>query len=108
MFFKTIITSFIIFILTAFILFLIIKAYNNAQKGIGNVKKGFLVLLKPEVKQLRKEGKTWAEIKAIDQEMAAAKKAEEEKAAAEAAAAAEANSTEAILKEIRDLLKEKK
>ena len=103
-----VISAIITFLLTAFVLFLIIKAYNKAQSGLGKIKRGFLVLLKPEVRALRKEGKTWAEIKTIDQELAAAKKAEEEKAAAEAAAAAEANSTEAILKEIRDLLKEKK
>ena len=103
-----VISAIITFLLTALVLFLIIKAYNKAQSGLGKIKRGFLVLLKPEVRALRKEGKTWAEIKVIDQELAAEKKAEEEKAAAEAAAAAEANSTEALLKEIRDLLKEKK
>ena len=103
-----VISAIITFFLTALVLFLIIKAFNKAQSGLGKVKRGFLVLLDPEVRALRKEGKSWAEIKAIDAERAAAKKAEEEKAAAEAAALAEANSTETLLKEIRDLLKEKK
>ncbi len=94
--------------MTALVLFIIIKAYNKAQKGLGKVKKGFLVLLKPEVRAMRKEGKSWAEIREIDQKLAAEKKAEEEKAAAEAKALAEANSAEGLLKEIRDLLKEKK
>ena len=102
------ISAIINFILVALILFLIIKAFNKAKGGLGKVKKGFLVLLKPEVRALRKEGKTWAEIKAIDADLAAKKAAEEEKAAADAAALAEANKPETILKEIRDLLKEKK
>ena len=97
-----VISAVITFFLTALVLFLIIKAYNKAQAGLGKVKKGFLVLLKPEVRALRKEGKTWAEIREIDQKLA------DEKAAAEEKALAEANSTEGILKEIRDLLKEKK
>ena len=103
-----VISAIITFILTALVLFVIIKAYNKAQKGLGKVKKGFLVLLKPEVRALRKEGKSWAEIREIDQKLAAEKKAEEEKAAAEAKALAEANSAEGILKEIRDILKEQK
>ena len=96
------------FILIALVLFLIIKAINKAQSGLGKVKKGFKILLDPEVRALRKQGKSWAEIRAIDEEKAAQKAAEEEKAAAEAAALAEANAPESILKEIRDLLKEKK
>lgn len=98
-----VITAIITFILTAFVLFLIIKAFNKAQTGIGKVKKGFLILLNPEVRAFRKEGKTWAEIRAIDEERAAEKKAAEELAAAEAAK----NTPEAILKDIRDILKEK-
>ena len=103
-----VISAIITFILTAFVLFLISKAYNKAHGGLGKVKRGFLILLDPEVRALRKEGKTWAEIRAIDQEKAAEKKAAEEKAAAEAAAEAAANDPANILKEIRDLLKEKK
>ena len=102
------ISAIINFILIALVLFLIIKAINRAKSGLGKVKKGFLILLKPEVRALRKEGKSWAEIREIDQKLAAEKQAADEKAAAEAAAIAEANKPETILKEIRDLLKEKK
>ncbi|MBO7390558.1 MAG: large conductance mechanosensitive channel protein MscL [Clostridia bacterium] len=102
------ISAIINFILIALVLFLIIKAINKAKSGLGKVKKGFLILLNPEVRALRKEGKSWAEIREIDQKLAAEKQAADEKAAAEAAAIAEANKPETILKEIRDLLKEKK
>ena len=102
------ISAIINFVLIAFVLFLIVKAINKAKAGLGNVKKGFLILLKPEVRALRKEGKSWAEIREIDAKLAEEKKAADEKAAAEAAAIAEANKPETILKEIRDLLKEKK
>ena len=103
-----VISAIITFLLTALVLFFIIKAVNKAKNGLGKIKKGFLILLDPEVKALRKEGKTWEEIREIDKQRAEEKKAADEKAAAEAAALAEANSTEAILKEIRDILKEKK
>ena len=102
------ISAIINFILIALVLFLIIKAINRAKSGLGKGKKGFLILLKPEVRALRKEGKSWAEIREIAQKLAAEKQAADEKAAAEAAAIAEANKPETILKEIRDLLKEKK
>jgi len=92
------------FILIALVLFLIVKAINKAKDGIGKVKKGFDVLERAEVKSLRKEGKTWAEIRAIDEAKAAEKKAQ---ADAEAAAAAVDPNVE-LLKEIRDILKEKK
>ena len=103
-----VISAIITFILTAFVLFLIIKAYNKAQSGLGKVKKGFVCLEKWEVKAMRKAGKTWLEIKAVDEERVALKKAQEDADAAAAAEAAKKNSTEEILKEIRDLLKEKK
>ena len=102
------ISAIINFILIALVLFLIIKAINKVQSGLGKVKKGFAVLEKDEVKALRKEGKSWAEIKAIDETRAAEKKAKEEADAAAAAEEAKNNSTEAILKEIRDLLKDRK
>lgn len=104
------ISAIINFILIALVLFLIIKAFNKAKSGLGKVKKGFAFLDKAEVKNLRKEGKSWKEIREIDEAKAAEKKAAEEKAAAEEAAA-EANkvsTTDALLQEIRDLLKEKK
>ena len=95
-----VISAVITFLLTALVLFFIIQAFNKAQSGLGKVKRGFLVLLKPEVRALRKEGKSWAEIRKIDAEMDAAKKAEEERKAEEAAK----NAPEAVLVQIRDLL----
>lgn len=103
-----VISAVITFLLTALVLFLIIKAFNKAQSGLGKIKRGFLILLKPEVRALRKEGKTWQEIYEIDRKLAEEKKAAEDKAAAEAAAEAQANAPETILKEIRDILKERK
>ena len=99
------ISAIINFILVAFVLFIIIKAFNKAKSGIGKVKKGYKALEKSEVKALRKEGKTFAEIKAIDEERAAAKAEEEKKKAEE-----EANKltrSEELLTEIKDLLKAK-
>ena len=80
------IMAIITFLLTALVLFFILKAIASAQKGFGG---------------LRKEGKSRKEIKAIMQARA-------EEAAAKAAAEAEANkpeTTEELLKEIRDLLR---
>ena len=102
------ISAIINFILIALVLFLIIKAINKAQSGLGKVKRGFLILLDPEVRALRKEGKTWAEIHTIDQARSDEKKAAEEAKAAAAAEEAKANDPATILKEIRDLLKEQK
>ena len=103
-----VISAIITFLLTALVLFIIIKAFNKMKSGLSKVKKGFLILTDPEIRALRKEGKTWAEIKVIDEEKSAAKAAAEEQAAKEAEAIAAANSTEGLLKEIRDILKEKK
>ena len=98
-----VISAIITFLLTAIVLFFIIKAYNKAKAGLGKVKKGFLVLLKPEVRALRKEGKSWDEIKTIDKELSEKKAAEEAKAAQEAAN--KLTRTEELLVEIRELLK---
>ncbi len=103
-----VISAVITFLLTALVLFIIIKAFNKMRGGLSKVKRGFLILTDPEVRVLRKEGKTWAEIKAIDDEKSAAKAAADEQAAKEAEALAAANSTEGLLKEIRDILKDKK
>ena len=75
---------------------------------MSKVKNGYTVLSKEEVKALRKEGKSKKEIKEIDAKKAEEKKAADEKAAEEEKAAAEANDPANILKEIRDILKEKK
>lgn len=102
-----VISAVITFLLTALVLFLIIKAFNKAQSGLGKIKKGFATLEREEIKAFRKEGKSWGEIKKLDEERAAEKAAAAAKAAEEAAAAAAINPTDELLKEIRDLLKEK-
>lgn len=99
------ISAIINFILIALVLFCILKMLMRA-KGASAPKYGE-TLTKEEYKAYRKQGKTKEEIAAIDAELTAAKKAEEEKAAAAAAAEAAANSPEALLKDIRDILKNK-
>ncbi len=103
------ITAIINFILIALVLFLIVKLINDTRKNVEENKNKFAPLTKDEVKALKKEGKNKEEILAV----AAQRKAEKEEAdkkAAEEAAAAEANAvtTEKLLAEIRDLLKEQK
>ena len=95
------ISAIINFILIALVLFCIIKMLMRA-KGASTPKYGE-TLTKEEYKAYRKQGKTKEEIAAIDAELTAARKAEEEAAAAEAAA----NTPEALLKDIRDILKNK-
>ena len=90
------------FILVALVLFAIIKAINTFKKtseGAKNLGK-YKALTKEEAKALKKEGKSKAEIKAIDE----AKAAEAANAPAEPAPP----TTEDLLKEIIALLKEQK
>ena len=90
------------FLLVAAVLFGIIKIINTLKKtseGAKNIGK-YKVLTKDEVKALKKDGKSKAEIKAIDDA-----KAEE---AANAPAEPAAPTTEDLLKEIIELLKDKK
>ena len=101
------ISAIINFFLIALVLFLIVKAINKAREGIGKAMDGYKVLTKDEVKALRKEGKSKAEIKEIDEQKAAEKAEAEAKAAEEAAAAAAVNPTDEILKEILATLKGK-
>lgn len=98
------------FLLTAVVLFAIIKLINKLRDGMGGMKnKAELVAsLTDEEKATCKNpliprSKELKAIIAARAEAEAAKKAEEEAAAAAAAAAKE--STEDILKDIRDLLK---
>lgn len=98
------------FLLTAVVLFAIIKLINKLRDGMGGMKnKAELVAsLTDEEKATCKNPliprkKELKAIVAARAEVEAAKKAEEEAAAAAAAAAKE--STEDILKDIRDLLK---
>lgn len=95
------IMAIITFLLTALVLFFILKAIASAQKGFGGLKSDMEMLSSKEAEELRKQGKSRKEIKAIMQARA-------EEAAAKAAAEAEANkpeTTDDILKEIRDLLR---
>lgn len=95
------ITAIITFILTALVIFLLLKLIMKA-KGISASK--YEHIAKDEYKKFRKEGKTQEEIAAINNERAAAKKAEDDKKAAEAAA----NTTESLLKDIKEILQNKK
>lgn len=98
-----VISAIITFLLTALVLFIIIKAFNKAKSGL-KVNGNYQILTKEDVKALKKAGKSKEEIKAIDAEKVAEKQAADEAAAAAAAV----NPTDELLKEIRDLLKEKK
>lgn len=95
------IMAIITFLLTALVLFFILKAIATAQKGFGGLKGDMELLSSDEAEQLRKEGKSRKEIKAILEQRAAEKKAEEEAAAA----AAKPETTDDLLREIRDLLR---
>ena len=101
------ITAIINFLLIALVLFLIIKALNAASEGLKKGKDRFAPLTKEEVRALRKEGKSFAEIEQSAKDKAAA----DEQAAALAAEEAAANAPktqEQLLGEIVELLKEKK
>lgn len=99
------------FFIIAFVLFCIVKAVNNFRDGAKNMKIGKYT--KDELKEMRAAGvklrdkaacKAYMDEKA---EKAAAEKAAADAAAAEAARIAAENSTESLLRQIRDLLKEK-
>ena len=95
------------FLLVALVLFLIIKALMKAKSSAkaSQEKK----ITKAEIAELEEKGvnvKNRKELKKAVEELRAEKKAKAEEEAAAAAAEAKANSTESLLKEIRDLLKE--
>lgn len=101
------IAAIINFLLIALVLFLIVKAINKANEGIKKNKERFAPLTNEEVKALRNEGKTFAEIEALAKKKAAAD--EEQARLAEEETKANAPKTEQqLLSEIVDLLKEKK
>ena len=95
------IMAIITFLLTALVLFFILKAIATAQKGFGGLKGDMELLSSEEAEQLRRQGKSRKEIKAILEQRAAEKKAAEEAAAA----AAKPETTDDLLREIRDLLR---
>ena len=95
------IMAIITFLLTALVLFFILKAIATAQKGFGGLKGELGLLSSDEAEQLRKEGKSRREIKAILAERAAEAQAKAE----EEAAANKPETTDDLLREIRDLLR---
>lgn len=95
------IMAIITFLLTALVLFFILKAVTSVQKGFGSVKGELGLLSSEEAEELRRQGKSRREIKAILAERAAEAQA---KAEAEAAAA-KPETTDDLLREIRDLLR---
>lgn len=105
--FGAVISAIVTFLLTALVLFAIIKLINSVKGGFTGLKNDteFLESLTPEEKATIK-GKvpTRKELKAIKaaRDEAAAKAAEEEAAKAEAE---KAESTDDLLRDIRDLLK---
>ena len=109
------INAIINFLLVAIVLFVIIKVMNRVAEGkskfIKNIKDD--ILTKEDIKELKKRGIKLIDFAAVEEykkekqakieqeeELAKQKKAEEDRIAKE-------NSTEYILKEIRDLLKAK-
>lgn len=99
------------FFIIAFVLFTIVKVINNIKDGGAKIKVGKYT--KEEKKEVKAAGiklSDKAAVKAYFDEKAkkaAEAKAAEEAAAAEAARIAKENSTEELLKQIRDLLKDK-
>lgn len=85
------------FVLIAFVLFLIIKAINYANGEMAKIKSS--PLSRAEIRQLRKEGKTVAEIVQIDNERRA-QQAEEKRLAEEEAKANAPKTEQELLAEI--------
>ena len=110
--FGAVISAIVTFLLTAFVLFLVVKTVNSVRAGGKKFRKDCETLSKAEYKQLRKElraqGVAPSEINRMilekDAALAAEQKAEADKRAAEDAAEKLANAPETLLREIRDLL----
>ncbi len=105
------INAIINFFIIAFVLFVIVKVINNFRDGAKKVREGQLT--KEDKKALKARGVKLYDLDAVkaylDEKEAkeAEAKAAEEAAKAEADRIAKENSTEELLKQIRDLLKEK-
>lgn len=110
--FGAVISAVITFLITAFVLFVIIKSINTVRAGGKKFRETQATLNKAEYRQMRKELKARGlSKKEIDEaiiaketEKAAEAKAAKEKKEAEEKAAALANAPETLLREIRDLL----
>lgn len=95
------------FLLVALVLFCIIKALMKAKSAAQNAQEAKAT--KAEIAELKENGVNVKKRKELKEELAklrAEKKAKADEEAAAAAAEAKANSTEVLLKEIRDLLKQ--
>ena len=101
------ISAIINFLLIAIVLFLIIKAINKVNEGVKKGKERFAPLTKEEIRELRRQGKSSAEIEKAAQEKVAAEE-EAARIAAEEAAANAPKTEQQLLGEIVELLKEKK
>lgn len=97
------IMAIITFLLTALVLFFILKAIATVRKGVDAVKDEAGMLSSEEYAELRKQGKSRKEIKRIIAEREELKRLAKEE---EAAVAAPVETTDDLLREIRDLLKE--
>lgn len=64
------ITAILNFFIIAFILFLILKAFNAASKFTKDMNQKFIALSKREIKKLKKQGLTEEEIKKVDEQKA--------------------------------------
>lgn len=98
------------FLLTAVVLFFVVKAINTFRDGFGKFsnefKHAFKDLSTEEYKELKKQGYSRKQIKEMEAQKAVDKKAAEEaEAAAKAAAEPKPETTEDLLKQIRDMLK---
>ncbi len=103
------ISSVINFFLVAIVLFCIVKVFNAAREASETTIKKLSdsPFTREELKKLRKEGKTHAEIEKLE-EQRRSEIAEQERLAAEEAAKNAPKTQEQLLQEIIDLLGEKK
>lgn len=95
------------FLIIAFFVFLMIKMLAGFSDSMKSLKKaGKHELSREERKKLRLEGMTRKQIAQKEAELRAEREAREKQAAEDAQKAKEQNSTEGLLKQIRDLLQE--
>lgn len=100
------VSAIINFLLIAFVLFTIVRTINKATESVAYAKKLGGALTKKEVRDLRKQGKTMAQIKAIQQQRLD-DLAEQQRIADEEAAKNAPKTEQQLLAEIVELLKEK-
>ena len=104
------ISAIINFLLVALVLFIILKLFNKARElgdSATQAAQKKSPFTKDELKELKRQGKTRAEIRALEEERRA-QLAEEERIAAEQAAQNAPKTQEQLLQEIADLLRENK